>query len=173
MQFCIPYGGKPTGLPLVEQALIRGHQVKTLLFDPNNFPIYGERLAMLRVDQPDATQWAVAGVDAVLLPLETDLAMRTALIQAMRGAGVSRLMAITNQADMMPWITSLRHTDLDWTAVMATYITDGPPTGIYTVRNDAPDAPSKPISRYDLADWMILNVHNTARSGYKIVVLSG
>lgn len=94
-----------TGRPLVEQALVAGHEVRALVRDPSKLPISHERLAAIRGDVLDAAkvEEVVAGTDAVLSALgqtktsPKDVQTRGTenIVAAMRRHGVRRLVSLT------------------------------------------------------------------------------
>jgi putative NADH-flavin reductase len=101
-----------TGIPLVEQALVAGHQVTAFVRSPAKFPLQHEHLTVIQGDVLDsvAVAQAIVGADAVLSVLGhtqgSPKTMQTQGIQhiiaAMRQQGVRRLVSLTGAGIRAP-----------------------------------------------------------------------
>jgi putative NADH-flavin reductase len=101
-----------TGIPLVQQALDKGHKVVAFLRDPAKMPIKHERLSLLQGDIQNAqkVEEAVKGVDAVLMVLghtkssSKDILSTAAqtVVDAMKKQGVKRLVTLTGAGVRYP-----------------------------------------------------------------------
>jgi putative NADH-flavin reductase len=159
-----------TGKHVVQQALAAGHTVTALARDPARIDMQHERLRVVRGDvlDPATLAPAVVGCDAVASSLGATSAYRAPttlysdgmrnIIQAMRGVGVTRLIAVTaaplgpDEDDTLPirvlnkvmWAfikevysdmgrmeDVIRTSGLDWTILRPPKLTNRPPTGHY------------------------------------------
>lgn len=95
-----------TGLQILGQALARGHDVTALVRNPANLKVKGDRLTVMRgnVLDPTSLGQAMKGQDAVLCALghkrwlgPTSILSKGTenIVQAMKGHGVKRLIAVT------------------------------------------------------------------------------
>lgn len=152
-----------TGRLLVDELTRRGHDVTAVVRDANRAP-QGARVITGDVRDPTVLERAVAGADAVVSALgptgkDNDLhvAMASALVPALRAAGVRRyvgvggagldvpgdrkrardklisrgvqLLAPSVVADKAAELAVWRDTDLDWTIVRPPRLVDGSATG--------------------------------------------
>jgi putative NADH-flavin reductase len=101
-----------TGIPLVKQALDRGHEVVAFLRDPARMPIQHEQLSLVQGNMQDArkVEEAVKGVDAVLMVLghtkssSKDILATSArtVVAAMKKHNVQRLITLTGAGVRYP-----------------------------------------------------------------------
>lgn len=94
-----------TGIPLVQQALEEGHEVRAFLRDPARMPIRHERLELVSGDvmNADDVSRAVQGVDVVLsalghsknTPRNLQSVAADNIVNAMKQHGVETLIAMT------------------------------------------------------------------------------
>lgn len=94
-----------TGVPLVEQALAAGHEVRAFARTPEKLPIESARLTVVQGDAQDAAavERAVAGADAVLSALghakgsqeDVQTVATQHIVAAMNAHGVRRLISLT------------------------------------------------------------------------------
>jgi putative NADH-flavin reductase len=179
-----------TGLQVMRQALAAGHTVTALARDPARIELHHERLSVLRGDVLDPASLApsMAGQDAVLSSLGATSGrgqitlysegMRN-IIQAMRAAGVPRLIAVSagplsiDEGDTLPsrllmkpllrvafreayadlarMEEEMRESGLDWTIMRPPRLTDKPPTGRYRTAVNRSVRRGYSIARADLA----------------------
>lgn len=103
----------PTGLLLTQQALDRGHDVTAVTRHPADFPLAAERLTVAGADatRPDDVNRVIRGVDAVVSvlgakysrdPISVYSSSARAIVDAMRAAGVPRLV-VTSSSAANPW----------------------------------------------------------------------
>ncbi len=179
-----------TGNQVMRQALAAGHTVTALARDPARIDVQHERLRVVRGDvlDPATLAPAMAGCDAVVSSLGATAAYRAPttlysdgmrnIIQAMRAAGVGRLVAVTAAplsrdkddtlrsrlinkvlwtfikelySDMARMEEVIRTSDLDWTIVRPPKLTNKPPTGHYRTAINRSVRGGYSISRADLA----------------------
>jgi putative NADH-flavin reductase len=179
-----------TGKEVMQQALAGGHAVTALARDPARIETQHERLRVARGDvlDPGTLAPAIAGCDAVVSSLGVTSAYRAPttlysdgmrnIIAAMRGAGVTRLVAITAAplgsgegetltmrlldkvmwaaikevySDMARMEDVIRASDLDWTIVRPPRLTDKPARGHYRTAIDRGIRGGYSIARADLA----------------------
>ena len=162
------------GLETVKLALLAGHSVRALARWAARIPIKNTALEKVSGDalDSDTTRNALQDVDVVIQTLGVDIAPRAIferttlfsqstriLVDAMKAAGVKRLIAVTglgagdsrghggllydavifpvllkrvyDDKDVQEWI--IRSSGLDWTIVRPSLLTNGPPTGRYRV----------------------------------------
>lgn len=199
-----------TGAQLLAQALDAGHDVTVVARNPDKITISGQaRPSVITADvlEPETWKAAVRGQDAVLSCLgsrdrrhPTTVYSRgaTDIIDAMRHAGVRRLMCLSSAGLEIPDEISLaqrlvtrlviqrlyRHgyTDMaamervvtasgiDWTIIRPPMLTDGPFTGRYRSAANHHLSNSKSISRTDLAHYMLTHIedHETWRKTVEV-----
>jgi len=186
-------GTRGTGRHVLHQALAAGYAVTALARDRARIASEHERLTVLQGDvlDPDTLAPAMAGQDAVISTLGGASRGPSTLysdgmrhiIQAMRRAGVTRLVAVSatplssDDGDTLPSRLLLKpllralfrqpYTDLarmegemrasglDWTIVRPPRLTDKPPTGRYRTAINRSVRRGYTISRADLADAII------------------
>ena len=174
-----------TGSLVVEQALAAGHTVTALVRSPQKLNMTNPNLRVITGEATDAQAVARAllGADAVISTLGGGGSLITdstaALVAAARQTGVKRVVVLSSwfvERDRLGAVTRLltgvgmggvikdksageqllRHSDLDWTIVYASLLSDGPATGSAAVLPEqANRSMSQRISRADVAAWMI------------------
>src|SRR5712692_67593 len=174
-----------TGRLVVEQALAAGHTVTALVRSPEKLPTGSPNLRVVTGQATDtsAVSRALEGADAVISTLGGNgsvIANSTqAIVAAARAAGVSRVVVLSSwvvERDRMDAVTRLltgiamgpvikdksagervlRQSDLEWTIVYASLLTDGPAKGSVSVLPEgATRRMSARVPRADVAAWMI------------------
>jgi uncharacterized protein YbjT (DUF2867 family) len=173
-----------TGRLVVEQALAAGHTVTALVRSPEKLTIANPNLRVVagKVTDTSALAQALEGADALISTLGggSVIAESTpAIVAAAREAGVSRIIVLSSwlvERDRMHSVTRLltgiamgplikdkrageqvlRRSDLEWTIVYASILTDGPASGsVAVVPEGTKRGMSQKISRADVAAWMI------------------
>jgi uncharacterized protein YbjT (DUF2867 family) len=174
-----------TGRLVVEQALAAGHTVTALVRSPEKLTTGNPNLRVITGQATDtsAVSRALEGADAVISTLGGKgslIADSThAIVAAARAAGVSRVVALSSwlvERDRIDAVTrlltgiamggvikdkrageqELRRSDLEWTIVYPSVLTDGPATGSVAVLPEgAKRRMSERISRADVAAWMV------------------
>jgi uncharacterized protein YbjT (DUF2867 family) len=173
-----------TGRLVVEQALAAGHTVTALVRSPQKLTTDNSKLRVVIGEATDASavSRALQGADAVISTLGGNgsvIADSTqAIVAAAREAGVSRVVMLSSwvvERDRMDAATRLftgiamgsvikdknageqvlRRSDLEWTIVYASLLTDRPADGSVAVLPDeAKRRMSQKISRADVAAWI-------------------
>jgi putative NADH-flavin reductase len=190
-----------TGTVLTEQALAAGHEVTAVVRDPArlNIPAQpGLRIITADVMDPASISPAVAGAGAVLTaigPPGTDPSTlrqdsTRSIIQAMRKAGASRLIAISGSvvadegespylryllkplvrrtflrhvcADMRAMEDEIHGSGLDWTIFRPPSLTSKPARGTYRMATDRNVPHSFSITRADLATAILRLIDDPA-----------
>jgi uncharacterized protein YbjT (DUF2867 family) len=174
-----------TGSLVVEQALAAGHTVTALVRSPEKLTTVNSKLRVVTGQATDtaAVSRALEGADAVISTLGgkgSVIADSTqAIVAAAREAGVNRVVVLSSwlvERDRMDAVTRLltgiamgpvikdqnageqmlRRSDLEWTIVYASMLSDGPAKGSVVVLPDgAKRRMSEKISRADVAAWML------------------
>jgi uncharacterized protein YbjT (DUF2867 family) len=174
-----------TGSLVVEQALAAGHAVTALVRSPQKLTMTNANLRVIAGEATDtpAVARALAGADAIISTLGgggSVIADSTAaIVAAARQTGVKRIVVLSSwivERDRLDAVTRvltgvgmggvikdksageelLRQSDLDWTIVYASLLSDGPATGSAAVLPEqANRSMSQRISRADVAAWMI------------------
>jgi uncharacterized protein YbjT (DUF2867 family) len=174
-----------TGSLVVEQALAAGHTVTALVRSPQKLNMTNPNLRVITGEATDtqAVARALAGADAIISTLGgggSVIADSTAaIVAAARQTGVKRVVVLSSwfvERDRLGGVTRmltgvgmggvirdksageqlLRQSDLDWTIVYASLLSDGPATGSAAVLPEqANRSMSQRISRADVAAWMI------------------
>ena len=179
-----------TGTAFVEAALAAGHEITAVVRDPSRLTV-----AVDSIERADATSaaeltTAIRGADAVAwcvgpgrdTPIDIMERSATATIEAMRAAGVDRLVAISATGpfnkgdnpitrfiakpilwrilgdvwrDMAATELVIRPSGLDWTIMRPPQLKDGPAKGRYTSRRDANVRWGFTVRRADLAQAMV------------------
>lgn len=183
-----------TGRLVVERALAAGHTVTALVRSPEKLTLSNSNLRLLTGEATDssAVARAMEGADAVINTLGGNgsvIADSTrAIVTAAHQTGVKRVVVLSSflvQRDHMPAVSRLlsgiamgamikdkttgeemlRTSDLEWTIVYASVLTDGPATGSVTVLPaGAKRGVSQKISRADVATWLIETASGVAYS---------
>jgi putative NADH-flavin reductase len=194
------------GLETVKAALRGGHKVRALARSAASIPIENADLEKLSGNalNSDAIKDALAGVDVVIQTLGVDISLRAIiqpttlfsrstriLVDAMKAAGMNRLVAVTglgagdsrghfgilydsvvfplllkrvyDDKDVQEWI--IRSSGLDWTIVRPGLLTSGPATGRYRVLSVPQEWRFGFISRADVADFLVRQVDDRAFIG--------
>jgi uncharacterized protein YbjT (DUF2867 family) len=173
-----------TGRLVVEQALAAGHTVTALVRSPEKLTTGNANLRMVTGQATDtsAVSRALEGADAVIITLGggSVIADSTpAIVAAARQSGVSRVVVLSSFAVERDRVNAvsrllsglvigpvikdhsagekvLRQSDLDWTIVYASVLTDGPASGSVEVLPErAKRRMSEKISRADVAAWLV------------------
>jgi uncharacterized protein YbjT (DUF2867 family) len=174
-----------TGRLVVEQALAAGHTITALVRSPEKLTMVNSNLHVVagEATQKSALSRALVGTDAVISTLGGNgsvIADSTqAIVAAAHEAGVSRIVVLSSwlvERDRMDAVTrlftgmamgplikdksagedALRRSDLEWTIVYASILTDGPASGSVAVLPEGTKRGlSQKISRADVAAWMI------------------
>jgi uncharacterized protein YbjT (DUF2867 family) len=174
-----------SGHLVVEQALAGGHTVTALVRSPQKLAVANSNLRVVTGEVTDAATLASAlkGADALISTLGgkgSVIADSTAaIVAAARQTGVRRVVVLSSwvvERDRLDAVTRLltgiamggvindksvgeqllRQSDLDWTIVYASVLSDGPATGSPVVLpENANRSMSQRISRADVAAWMI------------------
>jgi uncharacterized protein YbjT (DUF2867 family) len=174
-----------TGSLVVEQALAAGHTVTALVRSPEKLATGNANLRVVtgQATETSAVSSALEGADAVISTLGgkgSVIADSTrAIVAAARETGVNRVVVLSTFAaerdrldagtrlltgigmgavlkDKSAGEEMLRRSDLEWTIVYASLLSDGPASGSVVVLPDgAKRGLSQKISRADLAAWMV------------------
>lgn len=174
-----------TGRLVVEQALAAGHTLTALVRSPEKLTIVNSNLRVVAGEATDksALSQALVGADAVISTLGgkgSVIADSTkAIVATAHEAGVTRVVVLSSwlvERDRMDGVTrlltgmamgplikdksageeALRQSDLEWTIVYASVLTDGPASGSVAVLPEGTKrGMSQKISRTDVAAWMI------------------
>jgi uncharacterized protein YbjT (DUF2867 family) len=174
-----------TGRLVVEQALAAGHTVTALVRSPEKLTSTNANLRVVtgQATETSAVSSALEGADAVISTLggkPSVIADSTrAIVAAARKAGVSRVVMLSTFAaerdrldagtrlltgigmgamlkDKSAGEEILRRSDLDWTIVYASILSDSPASGsVVVLPEGAKRGLSQKISRADVAAWMV------------------
>jgi putative NADH-flavin reductase len=201
------------GLETVKAALLAGRSVRALARSAARIPIKNAALDKVSGDalDSDTIRNALQEVDVVIQTLGVDIAPRAIferttlfsqstriLVDAMKAAGVKRLIAVTglgagdsrghggllydavifplllkrvyDDKDVQEWI--IRSSGLDWTIVRPGLLTNGPATGRYRVLTVAQDWRFGSISRADVADFIVRQIDDRALIGAAPLLIS-
>ncbi len=183
-----------TGNLVMQQALAAGHTVTALARDPARIEVQHERLRVARGDvlDPATLAPAIAGCDAVVSALGATSAVRAPttlysegtrnIVEAMRAAGLTRLIAVTAAplsrdkdetlpglmvnalmwtfikelySDMARMEAVVRTGGLDWTIMRPPKLTNKPLTGRYRTASNRSVRGGYTIGRADLANAIL------------------
>jgi uncharacterized protein YbjT (DUF2867 family) len=174
-----------TGRLVVEQALAAGHTVTALVRSPEKLTAGHSNLRVVRGEATEtaAVSSALEGADAVISTLGgkgSVIADSTrAIVTAARKAGVSRVVVLSTFAaerdrlnagtrlltgigmgamlkDKSVGEEMLRRSDLEWTIVYASLLSEGPVNGsVVVLPEGAKRGLSQKIARADVAAWMV------------------
>jgi putative NADH-flavin reductase len=179
-----------TGQQLVRLALERGHDVTAIARDPTRIATRHDRLAVCPADvlRPESLAASVDGADAVISALGNGASRAHTtiysagvanILEAMRAAGVRRLVAISaaplaprseataparllvlpllhrlfgaTYADMRRMEDLLHASGAEWSVLRPPRLTNGPATGRYRTAHDGNVRGGRRITRADLA----------------------
>jgi len=180
------------GRQLLEQALAAGHTVTALVRTPRRLALRHERLKVVKGDilDPDSVALAMSGQYAVCCTIGvkapwirvTVFSEGTRnLLQAMKNAGVKRLVCVTGigagdsrghggflydsifyplllkpiYADKDRQESLIKASNLDWTIVRPGFLTNGPSTKSYRMLTDLTGIRAGRISRADVAHFIL------------------
>jgi putative NADH-flavin reductase len=195
-----------TGLATVKAALGGGHSVRALARSAASIPIQNSALEKVAGDalDGDMIRKALQDVDVVIQTLGVDISPQAIferttlfsqstriLVDAMKAAGVKRLIAVTglgagdsrghggllydaiafplllkrvyDDKDVQEWI--IRSSGLDWTIVRPGLLANGPATGNYRVLTAPKDWRFGVISRADAADFLVRQIDDRTLIG--------
>jgi uncharacterized protein YbjT (DUF2867 family) len=174
-----------TGRLVVEQALAAGHTVTALVHSPEKLTIGNPNLRVVtgEATEPSAVSSALEGADAVISTLGGTGSViadsTSAIVSAAGQTGVSRVVVLSSffvERDRLDPVSRLltglamgalikdksageemlRRSDLEWTIVYASMLSDGPASGSVAVLPEgARRGLSQKISRADVAAWMV------------------
>jgi uncharacterized protein YbjT (DUF2867 family) len=173
-----------TGLPLVEQALAAGHEVTALVRSAEKFTVTDPNLRIVQGDATDreTVSEAMQGVDAVISVLgaigPVIAEASRAIVAVAKQQGPQRVVMLSSFAVERDRLTPvaklvtrmamgsqskdkaageevLRTSDLDWTIVYATKLTNGPKTEPKVVPESKKVGLSQKISRADVASFLL------------------
>ena len=194
------------GLETVRAALRAGHRVHALARSAASMPIQDTNLVKVSGDalDRDTIRDALQDVDVVIQTLGVNFAPKLIfecttlfsdstriLVDAMKVAGVKRLIAVTglgagdsrghggfiydavvfplllkrvyDDKDVQEWI--IRSSGLDWTIVRPGLLKNRPATGRYRVLTASKDWQSGAISRADVADFLVQQINDRTLVG--------
>jgi putative NADH-flavin reductase len=201
------------GLETVRAALRAGHSVRAMGRSAASIPIQDAGLDKVSGDalDRDTIRNALQDVDVVIQTLGVDFALRSIfegttlfsestriLVDAMKAAGVKRLIAVTgigagnsrghggllydavvfplllkrvyDDKDVQEWI--IRSSGLDWTIARPSLLTDRPATGRYRVLTASKDWRFGAISRADVADFLVRQLNDRSLIGTTPLLIS-
>jgi putative NADH-flavin reductase len=194
------------GLETVKTAIRGGHRVRALARSAATMPIENADLEKLTGNalDSDSIRNALDDVDVVIQTLGVDISLRAIvepatlfsrstriLVDAMKAAGVNRLIAVTglgagdsrghggilydavvfplllkriyDDKDVQEWI--IRSSGLDWTIVRPGLLTSGAAAGCYRVLSVPQEWRFGVISRADVADFLVRQVDDRTLIG--------
>jgi putative NADH-flavin reductase len=200
------------GLETVKAALRAGHNVRALARSAASIPIQDANLDKVSGNalDRDAIRNALQDIDVVIQTLGVEFSPRVIfegttlfsessriLVDAMKTAGVKRLIAVTglgagdsrghgglfydaalflllkrvyDDKDVQEWI--IKRSGLDWTIVRPGLLTDRPATGRYRVLTASRDWQAGTVSRADVADFLVRQVDDRALIGTTPLLVS-
>jgi putative NADH-flavin reductase len=194
------------GLETVKAALLAGHSVRALARSAASIPIQDAGLEKVTGDalDSDTVRNALKDVNVVVQTLGVDISPRAIferttlfsqstriLVDAMKAAGVKRLIAVTglgagdsrghggllydavvfplllkrvyDDKDVQEWI--IKSSGLDWTIVRPGLLSNSSATGQYRVLTAPNDWRVGTISRADVADFLVRQIADRALIG--------
>lgn len=184
MNITILGGAGRTGMHVVQQALAAGNFVTVLVRSPENMTVTDPKLSVVRGDATDQASVgrALERADAVISTLDASgpvVADATrAILGAAKGQNAPRVVMMSSFAvqrgrlkgltklitgaataakmeDKAAGENALRASNLRWTIVYATLLTDGPRHGVKVVPEQAKVGISDRISRADAASFLL------------------
>ena len=174
-----------TGRLVVEEGLAAGHTVTALVRSPEKLTLRNPNLHVItgQATDPSAVSRALEGADALISTLGGSGSLITdstqAIIDAAPKAGVSRVIVLSSFLverhrfnpvtrlftglamgsmikDKIAGEKALRDSNLDWTIVYASGLTDGPASGAVVVLDEGSKwSLSHRIARADVATWLV------------------
>ena len=192
-----------TGRLVVEQALAAGHTVTALVRSPEKLTLRNPNFRVIVGQATDSSVLSRAfdGADAVISALGGNGSVISestrAIVEAAHKAGVSRVVVLSsflverdrfNPAtrlltglamgsmikDKSAGEQALRQSDLDWTIVYASGLTDGPAGGPVVVLTDGSRwSLSHRIARADVAAWLVLAATSPQTSRRAVSITGG
>jgi putative NADH-flavin reductase len=194
------------GLETVRAAILAGHDVRALARSAASIPIENSALEKMSGDalDPPTIRNALRDVDIVIQTLGVEFSPRVIfkgtrlfsdstriLVEAMKAAGVKRLIAVTglgagdsrghgglvydavafplllkrvyDDKDVQEWI--IKSSGLDWTIARPALLANGPATGSYRVLTEPQDWRFGVIRRADVADFLVQQIGDRALIG--------
>ena len=194
------------GLETVRAAILAGHDVRALARSAASIPIENSALEKISGDalDPPTIRNALRDVDIVIQTLGVEFSPRAIfkgtrlfsnstriLVEAMKVAGVKRLIAVTglgagdsrgyggllydavafplllkrvyDDKDVQEWI--IKSSGLDWTIARPGLLANGPATGNYRVLTEPQDWRLGVIRRADVADFLVQQIGDRALIG--------
>ncbi|HNP30426.1 MAG TPA: SDR family oxidoreductase [Nitrospirales bacterium] len=185
------------GRQLLEQALTAGHTVTALVRDPQKFATQHERLRIIKGDilESGSVESAMAGQDGVCCTIGVKVPWIQVtvfsegtknLLQAMKKAGVKRLICVTGigagdskghggffyDSIFLPTLLRTIYADkdrqealikaslVDWTIVRPGFLTNGPLTENYKILTNLTGVSAGKISRADVAHFMLKELNS-------------
>ncbi len=180
------------GRQLLEQSLKTGHTVTVLVRNPQKLATQHARLRVIKGDILDSgsVQLAIAGQEAVCCTIGVKVPwIRVTvfsegtrnLLQAMKKAGVKRLVCVTGigagdskghggflyDSVFLPFLlrtiyadkdrqeSVIKASDVDWTIVRPGFLTNGPLTENYRILTNLSGVTAGKISRADVAHFLL------------------
>ncbi len=192
-----------TGRLVVEQALAAGHTVTALVRSPEKLTLRNPNLHVIagQATDPSAVSHALDGADALISTLGGTGSVISdatqAIVDAAPRAGVSRVVVLSSflvERDRFDPVTrlltglamrsmikdksagekALRQSDLDWTIVYASGLTDGPTGGPVVVLTEGRRwSLSHRIARADVAAWLVQAATSPQTSRRSISITGG
>jgi len=192
-----------TGRLVVEQALADGHTVTALVRSPERLTLRNPNLHVIagQATDPSAVSRALDGADALISTLGGSGSLISdstqAIIDAAPKAGVSRVVVLSSflvERDRFDPVTrlltglamgsmikdksagekALRDSDLDWTIVYASGLTDGPASGSVVVLTEGSKwSLSQRIARADVAAWLVQAATSPQTSRRSVSITGG
>jgi uncharacterized protein YbjT (DUF2867 family) len=201
------------GHETVKAALLAGHSVRALARSAASIPIQNPNLEKVSGDALDTEtiRNALQDVEAVIQTLGVDISPRAIfqpttlfsqstriLVDAMKDAGVKRLIAVTGlgagdsyghggflyDAVAFPLLLKrvyddkdvqeriIKSSGLDWTIVRPGLLTNRPATGRYRVLTASKDWQFGAISRSDVADFLVQQINDRTLVGTTPLLIS-
>jgi uncharacterized protein YbjT (DUF2867 family) len=192
-----------TGRLVVEQALAAGHTVTALVRSPEKLTIRNPNLHVIagQATDPSAVSRALDGADALISTLGGTGSVISdatqAIVDATHKAGVSRVVVLSSflvERDRFGRVTrlltglamgsmikdktagekALRDSDLDWTIVYASGLTDGPGGGSVVLLSEGSRwSLSHRIARADVAAWLVQAASSPQTSRRTVSITGG
>jgi len=192
-----------TGRLVVEQALAVGHTVTALVRSPERLTLRNPNLHVIagQPTDPSAVSRALDGADALISTLGGSGSLISdstqAIIDAAPKAGVSRVVVLSSflvERERFDPVTrlltglamgsmikdksagekALRDSDLDWTIVYASGLTDGPASGSVIVLTEGRKwSLSHRIARADVAAWLVQAATSPQTSPRSVSITGG